>query len=102
MRLLIHPFTPVTPPSGFAKTGPPKTGHRSGKCLDRRELLPLEAVDRIALNERCPMLSGVLDGRLQECLREALPAMVLGDEETDDRPDRLIVHSLEHIRPLEG
>ena len=64
----------------------------------RRDAFARRDLDRVGLEGRRAVGPGVLDRRVEEGCRDALPAGVARDDEADDRPDRDVVERGEDLR----
>jgi len=93
LQIVAHDRTTWRAASDFLEAG---ARERRG-CADEniRRALRRAGVDRISLERRClPTLCG-LHGRGDKLRHDPLPAIVPAHEETGDRPDGQIVHTLE-------
>jgi len=74
--------------------------HRQRPAVDvaRRHPLALRHLDGVGLQEPRAVLAGVVDTGLEELPGDAAAASLTPDDETDDRPDRLVVERLQDGR----
>src|SRR5439155_4395705 len=88
------------PPDNLDKTSL-EEGRGEAGVDERVGETALPRLDRVALNDTRALSPRVVHSSLQQPAGNSLAPVGTGHEETNNRPDRLVVHGLEHARAFQ-